>query len=100
MTLTPPARPRDWFDELWETHAHELPIFLRGSKETARKLVPIFLESMSKAATAPESLRALAAVARISRILQGARGLVDTPEPSPEQIADAVERMVERLKPR
>jgi len=93
MTKTLPAPP-DWFDKLWEQFiAPKLPIYLRG--ESVKNSFRSIVRELSQA---PEAVRAVVALARIGAILQGTQGVLEAPDPSPEQVADAVQRLVERMK--
>jgi hypothetical protein len=91
----------DWFDKFWNEHRTDIPVFLRNDafKETARKLVRVLMEGMGKQATTPEGIRQIVAYARIAAILKGVNGVANAPDPSPEQVADMVERLVQRVKP-
>jgi hypothetical protein len=91
----------DWFDRLWDAQSHKLPIYLRNDsgKKVARSFVAGMIETLGAAAKTPEGMRQVVAYARIAAILRGSRGILDQPDPSPEQVADAVERLVQRLKP-
>jgi hypothetical protein len=100
MNTTPQKSP-DWFDRYWDANCHKFPIMLRGeaAKRTARGILSSLIEGMGEQAKTPEGVRSIVAFARITAILQGANGVLTAPDPSPEQIADAVERLVQRLKP-
>jgi hypothetical protein len=96
------VQTRDWFDDIWDTKVSPtLPIYLRsaGVKQLARGAVRVLVESMGAHAKSPEGLRQVVAFARIAAILKGATGVMDAPDPTPEQVADAVERLVARVKP-
>jgi hypothetical protein len=104
MPRTVPTRaapPRDWFDDFWEKNKLDIPIFLRSDsfKEIARGFLRAAIEGMGQQATTPEGIRQIIAFARIAAILKGTQGVIDSPNPSPEQVAEAVERLVKRVKP-
>jgi hypothetical protein len=92
---------RDWFDDFWDSHKRDLPAFLRNDsfKDTARGLVRVMVEGIGQQATTPEGIRQIIAFARIAAILKGTQGVMDAPNPTPEQVAEAVERLVQRVKP-
>jgi hypothetical protein len=99
---TTPARLSDWFDEIWEAKiAPQLPFYLRtdATKKLARGMVDVTVQAAAKQATTPQGVRALIAFSRIAAILKGVNGVCDAPDPSPEEVADAVQKLVERLKP-
>jgi hypothetical protein len=100
MTTIPQKSP-DWFDRWWDSHCSTFPIMLRGeiAKKSARGILSSLIENMGAEAKTPEGVRSIIAFARITAIMQGATGVLDAPNPSPEQIADAVERLVQRMKP-
>lgn len=91
----------DWFERLWEEHAHKLPILLRNDsgKKLARQLVAVVIDSLGQFAKTPEGVRQIVAYARIYSILKGSQGVIDAPNPTPEQVADAVQKLVEKVKP-
>jgi hypothetical protein len=92
------AQP-DWFDRLWEEHADDLPIWLRTQKKAARKLLGSVVEAMGSYAQTPDGIKQVIAYARIFSILQGTKGILESPDPSPDQVANAVQRLVDRIKP-
>ena len=89
MTDTLKPQP-DWFDRFWEEHQGKLPIFLRGQKKAARLIFSDLLK---------EYAPILIAYAKIATIIKGTRGVIDAPDPTPDQVAEAVQRLVERMKP-
>jgi hypothetical protein len=99
--MTTPARIPDWFDSLWETHSHRLPFFLRSDtgKDLVRKLAGDVIQEFAKQATTPKGIQSLIAFSRITAILKGVQGVCDSPDPSPEEVAAAVERLVQRVRP-
>ena len=100
MTTTPQRLP-DWFDLLWETHQTKLPIFLRNDsgKKLARELIGLAMQGAASYSTTPQGIRAIIAFSRITAIMKGAQGMLTSPDPSPEEVAAAVERLVQRVKP-
>lgn len=100
MTATPQRLP-DWFDLLWETHQSKLPIFFRNEagKKLARELVGVAISGAASYSTTPQGVRILVAFSRIMAIMKGAQGVLDSPDPTPEEVAAAVERLVQRVKP-
>lgn len=91
---------RDWFDDFWDQNVAMLPVYLRGMpiKKLARELMQLGLKAMARQAGTPEGVKAVIAFARVKAILQGAQGVLDAPDPSAEQVTDAVERLVQRVK--
>jgi hypothetical protein len=91
----------DWFDRLWETEQKRLPLFLRNesSKDLARKLVATAVEAAGSFAKSPEGMRQVIAYGRIYAAVRGMGDLMGQPDPSPEQVAAAVEKLVARVKP-
>jgi hypothetical protein len=87
----------DWFDRFWDEHKDKLPVYLRGQKKAARLILAGVIEALGKQATTPEGVRSIIAFAKISSIVKGTRGVLDSPDPSPEQVADAVEKLVQRM---
>jgi hypothetical protein len=87
----------DWFDRFWDEHKDKLPVYLRGQKKAARLILAGIMDAMGKQATTPEGVRTIIAFARIASIVKGTRGVMDSPDPSPDQVADAVERLVQRM---
>lgn len=98
---TTPARLPDWFDVLWEEKKSALPFYLQSdsAKTLARQMVSVVLDGMAKQAGTPEGVRVIIAFAKIVRIMKGSQGVLDSPDPSPEQVADAVEKLMQRVKP-
>lgn len=99
--MTTPARIPDWFDVFWSQHRDKLPILLRSdtTKEFARKLAGDMIQGAAQHATTPQGVRALIAFSRVAAIVKGVNGVCDSPDPSPEEVAAAVERLVQRVKP-
>ena len=103
-SLTQPAataQPADWFDSFWRQHRDRLPILLRGdaTKEVARQLLNAAIQEMAKSATTPQGVRGLIAFSRIAAIVKGVNGVCDSPDPSPEEVSAAVEKLAQRYKP-
>lgn len=100
MTTTPQRLP-DWFDAFWESQKQHLPAFLRNDagKKIARAALETAIQSGAQYATTPQGIRGLIAMARITAIIKGVTGVCDAPDPSPEDVAAAVERLVQRLRP-
>ena len=94
-------KPRDWFDDFWDANVRSLPAIMRGTsvKELARNLMQEALKGMAKQAGTPDGVRAIIAFARITAICKGAQGVLDAPDPTPEQVTEAVQRLVDRVKP-
>jgi hypothetical protein len=99
--MTTPARIPDWFDVLWETHQHKIPFLLRNDagKRIAREIIGLAIQGAATYSTTPQGVRALIAFSRIQAITRGVQGVCESPDPSPEQVADAVERLVQKVKP-
>jgi len=98
--MTSPARIPDWFDRLWAEASPRLPVLLRseGAKRIAREVADLAIREFAKQAGTPEGVRAIIAYAKISAILKGARGVCDAAEPTPEEVTEAVQRLVDKLK--
>ena len=93
------SNPPDWFDVLWEKHHQDLPVWLRHQKKAARQLLGTVVEAMGAYAQTPDGMRQIIAFAKIAQIMKGVQGVIGSPEPAPEQVADWVERLVQRVKP-
>ena len=93
--------PPDWFDRFWQQIEPKLPFLLRNpaTKELAKDVLGIILNGVTQYAQTAEGMRQIVAFARIAAVLKGTRGVLESPDPSPEEIAAAVERLVERIKP-
>lgn len=91
----------DWFDSFWDSQKHNLPTFLRNEagKKLARAALDAAIQSGAQYAATPQGIRAVIAFARISAMLRGIQGVCDAPDPSPEQVVDGVERLLNRVKP-
>ena len=98
--MTSPARIPDWFDRLWAEASPRLPVLLRseGAKRIAREVADLAIREFAKQAGTPEGVRAIIAYAKISAILKGTRGVCDAPDPTPEEVTEAVQRLVDKLK--
>jgi hypothetical protein len=100
--MTTASATRDWFDELWDRH---IPLMFRlhpmagQLKSLARNLMDEALKIMAKRAGAPDGVKAVIGFARIQAIVKGAQGVMDAPDPSPEQVVEYVERLTQRVKP-
>lgn len=98
---TAPQRMPDWFETFWAEHKHRLPTYLRNeaTKNLARTMVAAAVQGAAQSATTPQGVRALIAFSRIAAIVKGVNGVCDSPDPTPEEVAAAVERLVQRVKP-
>ena len=98
---TSPQRLPDWFDVLWETHAAKIPLVFRNDvgKKIARDLVSVAISGAASYSTTPQGIRTIIAYSRILAILKGSAGVLTSPDPTPEEVAAAVERLVQRVKP-
>jgi hypothetical protein len=94
------ATTPDWFDVFWEQQKNKLPVYLRNdaTRTLARGMVNASIQAAAQYAGTPPGVRALVAFARITAVLRGTAGVLDAPNPSPEEIATAVERLVQRVK--
>lgn len=99
--MTSPAHIPDWFDVLWESHQHKLPFLLRNDagKKLAREILGMAIQGVVTYSKTPRGVRALIAFSRIQAIVKGVQGVCDSPDPSPEEVAAAVERLVQKVKP-
>jgi hypothetical protein len=99
--VTTPARIPDWFDTLWEQQKMRLPVYLRNdaTKKLAREMIGVMVQAGAQAAATPQGVRALIAFSRIAAIVKGVNGVCDSPDPSPEEVAAAVEQLMQRVKP-
>lgn len=100
MTATPQRLP-DWFDTFWEANKLRLPVWARNdsAKQLARTMLDQSLQIAAKQAATPDGVRAIIAFAKISAIMKGVTGVMDAPNPSPDDVAEAVRKLVERLRP-
>lgn len=98
--MTPSQITPTWFDKFWADNCMRLPILMRGDsmKQLAWQLFQILLGAVGDYANTPDGMRAIVAFAKIQAIMQGSRDVMDAPNPSPEQVADAVQRLVDRSR--
>jgi hypothetical protein len=89
----------DWFDVWWDQNQKLIPTWLRGQKKAARLVVAGLIDAMGKQASTPEGIRMIVAFGRIATSVKRVRGVMNEPDPSPDQVAEFVERLVERVKP-
>jgi hypothetical protein len=99
MSPTAPAPPT-WFLEFWEDNCQRLPTFARGESmmNLAWSLFELLLQHVGRYARTPDGVKKVIAFGRVVTILQGAQGVLDSPDPTPEQVEQAVQRLVERVK--
>ena len=99
--MTSPARIPDWFDVFWEEQKSKLPIYLRNdaTKQLAKSMIGAAIQGAASASTTPQGVRALIAFSRIAAIVKGTHGVCEAADPSPEEVAAAVERLVQRVRP-
>jgi hypothetical protein len=88
----------DWFDRFWSENSGKMPMWLRteSAKAIARELFETAMKIVAKQAQTPEGLKKIIAFARIQAIMKGVDGVLTAPDPSPDEIAAAVERLVRR----
>jgi len=98
---TKPIPTPDWFDTFWESQKHNVPVFLRNDhgKKIARAALEAAVQSGAQLATTPQGIRGLIAMARITAILKGVGGVLNSPDPSPEEVTRAVEELAQRVRP-
>jgi hypothetical protein len=91
--------PPPWFDTFWEEQSPKLPFLLRseGAKHVAWGLFQVLMEQLSQQATTPRGMQTVIAFAKIKSILKGAQGVLDSPDPSPAQVAEAVQKLVDKV---
>jgi hypothetical protein len=89
----------DWFDRFWDEYQSRLPLYLRGQKKAAREIAGGLVTALASQAATPQGVRILSSFARVQAILKGTQGVLDQPDPTPEQVAEAVQRLVEKVKP-
>jgi len=96
-TKTPPV----WFLNFWAENCVKLPILFRGESMMmlAWDLFGTLLEHVGRYMKTPDGMRQFIAFARIQTILSGSHGVLNQPDPTPEQVAEAVQRLVNRVKP-
>lgn len=101
MSASPIPAP-DWFDVLWQANAHKLPLMLRGDavKKLAREMMNTVLDGAGTYAKTPDGIKTVLAFGKIARAVKSMEGAINSPDPSPDEVAAAVERMVERMKGR
>lgn len=92
----------DWFDQLWAKHQNELPFVLRNEtgKKLARTLLESAIQGMTDYSRGPQGVRTIVAFSKIAAIVKGINGVAGAPDPSPEEVAEVVKRLVEKLKER
>ncbi len=92
----------DWFDSLWAQYESKLPIYLRN--EATKKVARIFLDEAIQMIGAysrtEKGVAQIVAYARIAAIVKGIGAVSNAPDPSPEQVAEAVQKIVDKLKER
>lgn len=89
----------DWFDAVWAKHENELPIWMRGQKKLARQLIGAVIESMGAYAKTPAGMQQVIAFAKVASMVKGMSGLINAPDPSPDEVVSAVERLMQKVKP-
>jgi hypothetical protein len=95
-TKTPPV----WFLQFWEQNCTKLPLLFRGESmmQLAWELLGLLLDHLARYATTPAGMRILIAFAKIQATMIESQIIVNAPDPSPEQVAEAVERLAQRVK--
>lgn len=98
--MTPSQATPAWFDKFWGENCIKLPPWFRGEaiKLLAWQLFELLLDNISKFAKTPDGVRQAVAFARIASIVKGSQNVLDAPDPTPEQVAEAVQRLVDRSK--
>ena len=96
--IAPPPPP--WFLEFWEDNCHRLPMMLRGdtTMNLAWALFELLLSHVGRYARTPDGMKQVIAFARITAIMQGAQGVLDAPDPSPEQVEEALRKLLDKAK--
>jgi len=100
--MTNALQTPDWFDRLWESSIKaKLPLLLRTEaiKKLAREAVGTATETLGALAKTPEGMRQVVAYGRIFAAVRGLQGVFSSPDPSPEEVAAFVERLVDKVKP-
>jgi hypothetical protein len=92
--------PPGWFLEFWEQNCAKLPLLFRGESMMllAWDLFGTLLEHIGRYMKTPNGMRQFIAFARIQTILQGSQGVLNQPDPTPEQVAEAVQRLANRVR--
>jgi hypothetical protein len=98
--MTPSQITPAWFDQFWAENCMRLPILMRGDsmKQIAWQLFQVLLEAVGREAKTPHGLRTIVAFAKIQAIMQGSQHVLGAPEPTPEQVAEFVQRLVDRSR--
>jgi hypothetical protein len=89
----------DWFDAWWEQNHKLLPAWIRGQKKAARQVLAGVIIALGQQASTPEGIRIIVAYGRIATSVKRVREVMSGPDPSPDEVADFIERLVQRVKP-
>lgn len=92
--------PPTWFLKFWEENCHKLPILMRGEGTMllAWSIFNLLLEYINKYASTPAGMKMIISFAKIQAMMVESKIIADAPDPSPEQVADAVGQMIARSK--
>ena len=98
--MTTTVKPPLWFLTFWEENCPKLPLLLRGETTMmlAWDILGLLLEWVARYMKTPDGMRQFIAFARIQTILQGAHTVLLQSDPTPEQVAEAVQWLVQRVK--
>lgn len=99
--MTPVAAiPPPWFDKFWEDQSPKLPFLLRseGAKHVAWGLFQVLMDQMLQQSATPNGVKTVIAFGKVVTILQGSHNVLNAPDPSPEQVVEAVQRLVDGAK--
>lgn len=99
--MTAAQIPPPWFDDFWEQKSPALPFLMRseGVKMIAWDLLSSLLGILQEQSTTPSGVKAIIGMAKVQAILRGTQWVMNAPDPSPEQVAEAVERLMQKVKP-
>jgi predicted secreted protein len=89
----------DWFDAWWDANQAILPIWMRGQKKAARQVLAGVIQGLGQYAQTPEGVKQIIAFARITAMVKSIGSAMTTPDPSPDDVVDAVQRLLNRVKP-
>jgi hypothetical protein len=94
------APPPIWFLKFWEENCHKLPMLMRGEGTMllAWSIFNLLLEYIDRYAATPAGMKMIISFAKIQAMMVESQIIADSPDPSPERVAEAVRTLVERSK--
>lgn len=92
--------PPTWFLKFWEANCTRLPMILRGESSMimAWGLFKLLIDHLGAYANTPAGIEMVVAFAKIQAMMVESRIIANAPNPSPAQVTEAVQRLVEKAK--